>query len=144
MVISADTSFLYSLYAHDVHSADAQQLANGLKTSLTIGPLHLHELRNAIRMAVFRKEITAAQRQAVLTTIDADMTAAVLIEIPLQWSEVLAAAERLSAAHTEMIGTRAMDILHVAVAMVAGAKEFYTFDARQAALAKAAGLHVKP
>ena len=36
------------------------------------------------------------------------------------------------------------DLLHVALALTLGATEFLTFDARQATLAKAAGLKVKP
>lgn len=144
MVISADTSFLYSLYGNDANSAEARRLASAFKTPITVGPLHLHELRNAFRLAVFRKEIKAAQRQAVLASIEADLSSGVLVETPLSLSEILAAAERLSAAHTEILGTCAMDILHVATAHVAGTRDFYTFDARQASLARAAGLRVKP
>jgi hypothetical protein len=36
------------------------------------------------------------------------------------------------------------DLLHVVMAIVLGATEFLAFDARHAALAKAAGLKVKP
>jgi hypothetical protein len=38
----------------------------------------------------------------------------------------------------------AFALLHVGLAVALGAGEFLTFDARQAALAKAAGLKVKP
>ena len=53
-------------------------------------------------------------------------------------------AERLAAAHTETLGVRSFDLLHVGMAVALGATEFLTFDTRQAALAKAAGLKVKP
>jgi predicted nucleic acid-binding protein len=53
-------------------------------------------------------------------------------------------AERLSALHSERLGTRILDILHVAAALVNGSRVFITFDIRQAKLAKAAGLKVKP
>ncbi len=52
-------------------------------------------------------------------------------------------AERLSTSYSENLGTRSMDILHVAAAVVLGLPEFFTFDKRQAALAKAAGLKVR-
>jgi predicted nucleic acid-binding protein len=52
-------------------------------------------------------------------------------------------AERLSTSYSERFGTRSLDILHVAAALVLGVKEFHTFDTRQAKLAKAAGLKVK-
>jgi predicted nucleic acid-binding protein len=51
-------------------------------------------------------------------------------------------AERLSAGFTARIGTRSLDILHVANALVLGATSFLTFDKRQAELAKSAGLKV--
>jgi hypothetical protein len=39
---------------------------------------------------------------------------------------------------------RSFDLLHVGLAVTLGATDFLTFDARQATLAKAAGLKVKP
>lgn len=40
-------------------------------------------------------------------------------------------------------GTRSLDILHVATALVLGCQTFHTFDTRQGKLARAAGLKVK-
>jgi predicted nucleic acid-binding protein len=48
--------------------------------------------------------------------------------------------ERLSALYSEKLGTRSLDVLHVSAALVLGLGEILTFDARQAALARAAGL----
>jgi len=48
-------------------------------------------------------------------------------------------AERLSALHSETLGTRSLDVLHVASALVLGRNEFLTFDNRQGALARAGG-----
>ena len=42
------------------------------------------------------------------------------------------------------LGCRTLDIIHVAAALVIGAREFVTFDGRQGAMAKQAGLAVKP
>jgi hypothetical protein len=42
------------------------------------------------------------------------------------------------------IGCRTLDIIHVAAAIVIGAREFVTFDARQRAVAIQCGLAVKP
>ena len=53
-------------------------------------------------------------------------------------------AEQLSAAHAERIGSRAADTLHVAAALLAGARQFLSFDKRQRDLAGMAGLNVKP
>ncbi len=54
----------------------------------------------------------------------------------------MAEAERLSALYSEKLGTRSLDILHVASALVLGSTSFVTFDRRQAALARASGLKV--
>jgi uncharacterized protein len=53
-------------------------------------------------------------------------------------------AAELSASHSATLGCRTLDIIHVAAALVIGAKDFVTFDARQRALAKQVGLAVKP
>jgi predicted nucleic acid-binding protein len=44
--------------------------------------------------------------------------------------------------HVPVTGTRTLDTLHVAAALALGAKEFWTFDDRQAKLATAVGLNV--
>ncbi len=49
-------------------------------------------------------------------------------------------AFRLSRRHTAALGTLTLDILHVAAALVLGLPAIYTFDRRQAQLARAAGL----
>jgi hypothetical protein len=49
-------------------------------------------------------------------------------------------ARQLSRRHTAKSGTRTLDILHVAAALVLHAESFYTFDRAQAQLARAAGL----
>ena len=102
--------------------------------------LHQLELRNAMRLRVFRREITADQRGASLNMVLADLAAGVLVAVSPPLAEVVAEAERLSAAHAEQFGTRSLDILHVASALVLGANEFVTYDQRQSALARAAGL----
>lgn len=51
-------------------------------------------------------------------------------------------AERLTDAHTAAHHLRSLDILHVAFAVVAGAKRFWSFDDRQKRLAEAVGLEV--
>ena len=144
MVGYADTSFLVSLYGRDSNSSESQEIAGKLTGPLAFTPLHRHESRNAVRLAVFRKEITAEECRAVLAAIDADLKTGALVEAPVAWAEVFDQGEALGAAHTERLGTRALDVLHVAAATVLGAREFFTFDTRQKALAAKAGLKVKP
>ena len=51
-------------------------------------------------------------------------------------------ARALSATHSEKTGARAIDLLHVACALLLESEVFLTSDQRQAALAKAEGLQV--
>jgi predicted nucleic acid-binding protein len=138
----ADTSFLCSLYAPDVHTRRviARMRRQGLPLPFTW--LHQLELRNALRLRVFRREITAAQREASLNMMLADLAAGVLAAASPALAAVMIEAERLSAAHSEKLGTRSLDILHVASALVLGSASFLTFDRRQAALARVSGLKV--
>jgi hypothetical protein len=104
--------------------------------------LHQLELRNALRLRVFRREITAAQRDASLNTLLADLAATVLAEASPPLSGLMTEAERLSALHTGKRGTRSLDILHVAAALILGQRIFLSFDQRQRSLARAVGLQV--
>jgi hypothetical protein len=144
MVAYADASFLFSLYAQDANTAQAGQIGGSFNIPLVFTPLQRHELRNAFRLAVFRGDMTAEQCRVLLETIEADTKTGALVETPVSWAEVYAEAEALGAAHTEKLGTRALDILHVAAASALGAKAFFTFDTRQKALAVKAGMRVKP
>jgi predicted nucleic acid-binding protein len=53
-------------------------------------------------------------------------------------------ANELSDNYSANLGCRTLDIIHVAAAILIGAREFVTFDARQAEMAKQAGLKVIP
>lgn len=144
MVAYADTSFFLSLYTADAHHETAVEQLKRIKAALPLTQFQRHELRNAARLQVFRKDMTEQDREAVLRNIEADVKDGFLVEAGIAWPAVFAEAETLSAVHTERLGTRGMDILHVAVALVIGAQDFLTFDTRQKALAVKAGLKVKP
>jgi len=138
----ADTGFICSLYAPDAHSPRALVRMRRQALPLAFTWLHQLEFRNAIRLRVFRGEIVPAQRDASLNTLLTDLAGGVLVAAAPVLTEVMIEAERLSALHSETLGTRSLDILHVAAALALGLVQFLTFDARQAALARAAGLKV--
>jgi hypothetical protein len=138
----ADSGFLCSLYAPDAHTQRA--VARMARQSLPLPFVWLHqlELRNALRLRVFRAEITPAQCDASLNAMLADRSGGMLAVVAPPLAEVMIEAERLSALYSETLGTRSLDVLHVASALVLGRSEFLTFDNRQGALASAAGLKV--
>ncbi len=110
---------------------------------LPFTPLHRHELRNALRLAVFRKEIDSERRNAALTDIDSDLADGILAHVSIPWTDAFREVEHLGKAHTETLGIRGVDLLQAGIALALGAKRFLTFDLRQVELAKAAGLNVK-
>jgi predicted nucleic acid-binding protein len=97
------------------------------------------ELTNAIKLRVFRREITAPQAQAALERLAAHIATGVFQATPVP-AAVYDLARQLSRKHTATLGTRTLDILHVAAALVLQADSFYTFDRAQAQLAREAGL----
>ncbi len=141
----ADTSFLYSLYVQQAHSAVAAAYVKSRpEEPLPITSLNRFELANAIRLSVFRKLLDRQKAEADLRLIDKDLAAGVLLLISCDWVAVHAKAEELSSVRTIKTGHRAMDLLHVASALVVGASQFLTFDRNQAGLAVVSGLTVKP
>ncbi len=137
--VYADTSFLVSLYVQDANSRPAAAQAAGT-LPLCLTPLAEHEMRNAIRLCVFRRQISSSQRERALHEMESDKTAGVLHSAPLDWTKVLKHAELLGRRHTESLGARGMDILHVASALALKSGRFLTFDERQKELARLAGL----
>jgi predicted nucleic acid-binding protein len=142
MVISADTSFLFSLYGNDCHSSSAVDWCERTSPVISISPLNRFELINALRFAEFRTSLKpgeAASHQQLFTNAILDGR---LIETACSLAEILAEASRLSAAHTLTGGHRGFDILHVAAARIIGATHFLTFDTNQKRLAGNEGLVV--
>ena len=107
-------------------------------------PLHRIELFNALRIAAVRGEINAADLPAIFRKIEEDLRDGLLIHTPVVWTDIFRRADELSAKHAASAGQRTIDLLHVAIALEAGAKIFLSFDQRQRKLARAAGLKVKP
>jgi predicted nucleic acid-binding protein len=140
----ADTSFLARIYIPHTNSAKALAWMQGATEALPYTPLHRHELRNAIRLSVFRGEITVDQRKSAFREIETDLADGILIHTNISWTDAFQKAEKLATLHTETLGVRSFDLLHVGFAITLGATEFLTFDARQAKLAKAAGQKVRP
>lgn len=143
MMEYADTGFLCALYVPDAHTAKAAAAMRRMKSELAFGWIHQLEFRNALRLRVFRKEITAVQRDASLNLLLADLASGVISHADVSPMELMVEAERLSSLHSERIGTRSLDILHVAAALILGCETFHTFDTRLGKLAKAAGLKMK-
>lgn len=142
MSIYADTGFICSVYAPDANTECATRQIERIETSIYFSWLNQVEFRNALRLRVFRKEITTEQRDTSLNWLLADLRTGVFSHADPSQPDVIIETERLSALYTEKLGNRSLDILHVAMALSLGSETFLSFDKRQIELAKAAGLKV--
>ncbi len=138
----ADTGFVCSLYTPDAHTDRVLDLMEKQRESICFSWLNQVEFRNALRLRVFRKEISITERDRSLNLLLADLSAGVFSHVDIPHGSVLIEAERLSARHSEKLGTRSLDILHVAMAVSLGCQRFLSFDRRQVKLARATGLTV--
>lgn len=142
MVVCADTSFLYSLYAYDAHSAQALAWTRSSGQAISISELTEYELGNALRCSGFRHVLPAGQASAFLAQYEADRALGLILGTPCNLAAVISHAKRLSATYTLFSGHRGFDILHVAAAIEMGASAFLTFDGKQKQLAIAEGFSV--
>ena len=139
----ADTSVLAKLYVAEPNSADAIALVKKHAPPLPIVLLHEIELRNALRLKVFRGEMSDQELKASLVDYEHDVRQGRMRQAAVDWDQVVRTAESLSAKWTARIGSRSLDTLHVGAAVVLQCRVFLTFDLRQAELARKAGLRVE-
>ena len=144
MSLYADTSFLVSYYIADANSTRAEAVFRNLTNPLLFTGLHRLEVKNAIALGAFRRLITANEAQGALADLQRDLRARLLVATAVNWRPILRSASSLAEQHTPTIGSRSLDVLHVATAKRLGATTFFSFDSRQRALAHAVGLVVKP
>jgi predicted nucleic acid-binding protein len=139
--IYLDTSFLISLYSRDVNSLTAARAMHASKGERLVSVWGELEVVNALRLGVFRKEVSVAQAQSSLDDFEKDLRDGVLQLRPLP-EQVFDRARQLSQQTTAHLGTRTADVLHVAAALELGADWLYSFDKQQRKLARAVRLKV--
>lgn len=139
----ADTSFLISLYGRDVNSAKANAVIEAHQPTFLLTPFGEAEFANACEFRVFLKLWTAAQAHAVRNRFLSHVGGGVFQVEELK-PEAWRMAIMLSRRHTPKLGTRTLDVVHVATALVLKPDAFCTFDERQRKLAKAERLRVLP
>lgn len=136
-----DTSFLVSLYVRDLHSTEAIGLmASRPRPWLT--PLHRAEWAHAIERQVFQKVLSRREARELHAQFEKDRADGVWADAGLP-ELALEVCAQLARRHAARLGTRTLDALHVASALELKAKQFWTFDERQARLARAAGFKLK-
>jgi len=141
LIAYADTGFLASLYLSDVNSPAATALIRSSPV-FVLSPLIEAEFANAIQLAVFRKQVTPTESRSIHDAFSHHQRSGLFRPTPFV-AEMWEKACEISR-HTAAFGTRTLDVLHVASALLLKPDVFFTFDRRQAKLARAVRLKVAP
>ena len=152
MRVYADSSVILRLVTGETGAQQAAAEYRRLgRPSLFYLPLHALEVENGIRQRAFheRRVLPSGQRARIAQERDAALgrlagwvKRGALKELVQDMDPATDRARQLSATHSEKLGARAIDLLHVACALLLESEAFLTSDQRQATLARAEGLQV--
>ncbi len=140
----ADTGFLISLHLQETTSPMASVAMTKIFEPLPVTRLVGLEFRTALRLNVFRQEITEAERASAWSSFQQDIEDGTLENIEVDESVLYAEAASLCDQFVSTIGVRTLDLLHVASARVLGRTEFLSLDSRQRSLAQVVGMNALP
>jgi len=148
----ADTSFLVKLLTQEPGTATAVADYRRLgRPAVFFLPLHGLEVANAIRQRAFRQRRRASASERAAIQRERDTSLALLHkfiarrafnESASDMDAAMERARRLSERHTERLGCRGFDLLHLALALELECDAFLTSDRMQGALGRAEGLDV--
>jgi predicted nucleic acid-binding protein len=141
-VLYVDTSVIVKLYFKEAYSRDTSNWLKANDEAIPLTSFHELELINAIQLKKFRNEITPDQTRLIISRLEEHEMSGIYYRPQLDWSAIFIQAIDLSKKHSAIIGSRSLDILHVASALSINADRFLTFDERQIRLAELAGLKI--
>ncbi len=140
MSLWLDTSVLVSLYVPEARSDRVARLVRRVGEPIPFSRLHELEFVNALRLRMFRREARPKAVDATLARIAEDLHEGVLRRSEIEWPATFAKALELANRFTPRVGSRSLDLLHVAAAILARSDPFVTADRRQSTVARQAGL----
>lgn len=142
MKLYIDSSVLVKLYYPEPESKVFSEWIIKQKQAILFTQFHELEIINAFSLKVFRNEITVENFNAFRDIIEKDKAAGILEVINPDWSEVLMESLKILKRSNHTIGTRSLDIIHVASADTLNCDTFLTNDKRQLNAALGIGLNV--
>jgi predicted nucleic acid-binding protein len=140
--IYADPSALLKLHLHEPESRVMAAWRARQAGALAVTHHGRVEMINGLALATHRGLLSDAAGQAALAALDDDFHHGRYRLADLLWRSTLNRAAQLSRTHSRVLGTRTLDVLHVASALELGLRQFLTFDRRQQELASATGLRL--
>ena len=139
-MVYVDTSVIVKLYIKEKYSRNASKWLKENDEAIPLTSFHELEFINALHLKLFRTEIARETTDLIISRFEAHEKKGIYYRPPIDWSAVFIHAIDLSRKHSASIGSRALDIFHVALALSIDADRFLTLDDRQTRLAALAGL----
>ncbi|MBL9219168.1 MAG: type II toxin-antitoxin system VapC family toxin [Opitutaceae bacterium] len=140
--VYVDPSALRALYVTDPRSPAMARWRMRLGGAVPITRFGYAELINAIALGQFRGDYGAVDCEGAMRDVQSDLEQNRLGWVDIFWRATLDGAARLSREHAPRLGTRSLDVLHVASALELRARHFVTYDVRQSRLAASCSLKV--
>lgn len=140
--VYVDPSALARLYIHQAGSLEMAAWRSKLRGALAVTHHGRTEIVNAICRAAFLGQLDPDGLVEVLADLRSDFASGHLRQPDILWRAALNRAAELSQDHTPRLGTRSLDVLHVACALELKLTHFLTFDVRKRQLAATVGLKV--
>ncbi len=144
MTSYADSGFIVSLYKKEATSQEANEALRQTTLPVLFSALTQLEIRNALHLAVFRGEITEEERALKWQRFQEDSSNGFYAVMPVPSSDLHDRAGALADKYSATVGSRSLDLLHVAAAQLLNAGELLSFDTRQRKVAVGEGLKVRP
>jgi hypothetical protein len=141
----SDASYLVSAFGEDSNTLEAKRwLRQCADFPILITRLTVLETETALRAAVADGRLTQEKMQAAMADIHRSVLEGHLQRKDVPHHQWFPQGHRISMHATTGCVCRALDVLHVAAAVIVKAKGMLTFDKHQRELAKAEGLEVAP
>jgi predicted nucleic acid-binding protein len=143
LTVYFDSGLITKWYLPERDSASALKLRDRFEPPSPLTHLHRLELANAWRLKIFRDELDPRIVELAQSDLRDDIRSGVWTSPDYSLSEVFSLSERLAIDHSAELGTRSLDILHVAAAQILGCSTLASGDKRQLHLATRIGLAVE-
>ncbi|OYW31200.1 MAG: hypothetical protein B7Z47_01730 [Chthoniobacter sp. 12-60-6] len=141
----SDASFIVSAFGEDANSSRAKRwLKQCTDFPIFISRLTLLEAETAMRAAVADGRLATDKMQSALSGIHRAVLEGYLQRKDIPHHQWFPQGHRISLHAATGCVCRALDVLHVAAAVILKSGGFLTFDRHQRELAKAEGLEVAP
>ena len=132
------------LYKAETTSPAAAAMMARLQAPVWISQLGELEVRNTFQLAVFRGEIDTASALHKKQLFAEDLAKGIFLIHAIPATHLYPKAIELAERHSATLGTRNLDLMHVAAALILKADFFLTFDERQKNVAEKEGMRTGP